>query len=141
MFEINDLPVEFDIEDVSGFLEFAAEKLDLRGFMEVSVSFLTAEEIRILNAENRQKDEATDILTFALSGPVPDAALGDIYICMEQVCDDYSFGSSRQALFFVLAHGILHLIGRTHELQEELLILREEQASLVLEYDKSQQLK
>lgn len=138
MFEINDLPVDFDFDDVSAFLGFAAGKAGLKGFLEVSVSFLTAEEMRILNAENRQKDEATDILTFALSGPVPDAALGDIYICPEQICDDYPFGSPRQALFFVLAHGILHLTGRTHDLPEELLTLRDEQAALVLEYNKPQ---
>lgn len=141
MFEINDLPVDFDLDDMSAFLGFVANRVGLQGFLEVSVSFLSAEEIRILNAENRQKDEATDILTFSISGPVPDAALGDIYICMEQICDDYPFGNPRQALFFVLAHGILHLTGRTHDLPEELLSLRDEQASLVLEYDKSQQLK
>lgn len=139
MFAINDLPADFAEDDVQNFLDFAVTKIQLEGFLEISISFLTSAEICLLNAENRQREEPTDILTFALSGPVPMASLGDIYICVEQVCDDYPFGNNRQALFFVLAHGLFHLSGRTHHEAEELLTIREEQAQIVKAYEYSLQ--
>ena len=108
--------------------------------VEVNVSFVTSEEIRSLNAEQRNTDSVTDVLSFpyltlsagekigdgyaADVNPVTgNYMLGDIIVCPERAAEQagrYGDGLKRETAFLVL-HGFLHLLGydRVDEQQEK----------------------
>jgi len=94
---------------------------------EVCVSVVTGEAIRALNAEYRQIDAETDVLSFPQYEPgeapgdgVP-FAYGDIVISVEKAlaqARDYGHGLERE-IGFLAAHGMLHLMGYDHQTPEE----------------------
>jgi len=87
---------------------------------EVSLVFTDDESIRAINAEWRQKDKATNVLSFPAypisPGKMPGPMLGDIIIARETVereaaelekpFDDH--------LTHLMVHGFLHLFGYDH---------------------------
>lgn len=85
---------------------------------ELSVLLTDDSEIHRLNREHRQKDKPTDVLAFAMDENVPDPAgiLGDVVISLDTA--DRQARSRRRPLLeevrFLLAHGVLHLIGYDH---------------------------
>jgi probable rRNA maturation factor len=86
----------------------------------VAIEFVDAERIRELNREHRERDEPTDVLSFAVDGDGACAGpreLGDIVICPEHTED------LREAVI----HGALHLTGMDHETDDgEMLALQAE---------------
>jgi probable rRNA maturation factor len=86
----------------------------------VAVEFVDADRIRDLNREHRDKDEATDVLSFPIDEgeqPIGPRELGDVVICPEQTVD------LREAVI----HGTLHLVGMDHETDDgEMLALQRE---------------
>ena len=95
------------------------------GSAEISVSFIDNEEIRRLNRIYREKDTATDVLSFPLGeNGVYDVnfetgayMLGDIVISMERAMEQASmYGHSLQReIGFLTVHSMLHLLGYDHE--------------------------
>lgn len=91
---------------------------------EVSLTFTDNAYIRELNARYRDKDMATDVLSFALregeepeivDGP-PVEALGDIIISVERAAEqaeEYGHSLERE-IAFLTTHGMLHLLGYDH---------------------------
>ncbi|MBE7064455.1 MAG: rRNA maturation RNase YbeY [Ruminococcaceae bacterium] len=118
-------------EGESKFTEFARD-----GGCEVSVSFVSNEEIREINAEQRDIDKATDVLSFPFmqlhegDGDIdemdlnPDTAaimLGDIVISVEKAeeqAEEYGHSTEREVAFLV-CHGFLHLMGFDHMEKDE----------------------
>jgi probable rRNA maturation factor len=74
----------------------------------VAVALVSEDEMRRLNREHRDRDSATDVLSFPVDGS-GDAAgpreLGDVVICAAQTHD----------LVEAVVHGVLHLCGMDHE--------------------------
>ncbi len=97
----------------------------LEGAFEVSVSFVDNESIRELNAEFRQIDRETDVLSFPLgSDGVYDLnhetgakELGDIVISAEKAVEQaHEYGHTLQReIGFLTVHSMLHLLGYDHE--------------------------
>jgi len=85
---------------------------------ELSVLLTDDGEIHRLNREHRQKDKPTDVLAFAMDENVPDPAgiLGDVVISLDTA--ERQARARRRPLLeevrFLLAHGVLHLIGYDH---------------------------
>jgi probable rRNA maturation factor len=85
---------------------------------ELSVLLTDDAEIHQLNREHRQKDKPTDVLAFAMDESVPDPAgiLGDVVISLDTA--ERQARSRKRPLIeevrFLLAHGVLHLIGYDH---------------------------
>jgi len=71
-------------------------------------------EIRNLNHKYRGIDRATDVLSFSADD---EDYLGDVFICVDRVLSQAAeYGHSREREFaFLVVHGILHLLGYTHE--------------------------
>ena len=102
------------------------------GNSEVSVSFTTPDEIRQLNNDYRNQDRETDVLSFPFYDfdeisladiKITDApvALGDIIICpvvAEFRAREYGH-SFLQEISFLTVHGLLHLLGYSHEDPDE----------------------
>ena len=90
-------------------------------FAEISLTFVSPEEIRALNKNYRDTDEATDVLSFPLleDEPVgipelPVLALGDIVICPQETERLHPELKSDEAILLMIAHSFLHLLGYDH---------------------------
>ena len=94
----------------------------------VSVTFCDNEYIRSLNAEFRNKDSATDVLSFpiyekgeAIETPDEPVTLGDIVLSLERTREQAKeLGNTfLRELAFLTIHSTLHLLGYDHELSKE----------------------
>jgi probable rRNA maturation factor len=103
---------------------------------ELSVVFCGNEKITELNAQYRNKNEPTDILSFNLGGTIQDEGKtiflpGDIVISLETLRENANYFkiTEDEELRRLLIHGILHLDGMEHETNnedEKMLVLQEE---------------
>jgi len=94
---------------------------------ELSILLTDDAYIRVLNRDHRGKDRPTDVLAFPqdadgevgteLMPSAPDQLLGDVVISLDTA--ERQARSRRRALIdevsFLLAHGILHLVGYDHQ--------------------------
>ncbi|MEG0570632.1 MAG: rRNA maturation RNase YbeY [Oscillospiraceae bacterium] len=96
-----------------------------QGSAEVSVSFVSNDEIQLLNLQYRKKDAPTDVLSFPLGeNNVYDLnketgayMLGDIVISAEKAFEQANaYGHTIQReIAFLTVHSMLHLLGFDHE--------------------------
>lgn len=96
-----------------------------KGSAEISVSFVSNDEIRSLNGKYRNKDSVTDVLSFPLGENgiydknVETGAfmLGDIVISMQRAMEQAKmFGHSlEREVGFLTVHSMFHLLGYDHE--------------------------
>ncbi|WP_239253988.1 rRNA maturation RNase YbeY [Listeria ilorinensis] len=122
------------IQLVEEILQFTADYLQLPPDTEMSVTFTDNESIREMNRDYRGKDQATDVISFALeeigegeteiryeSEEGMPRVLGDIIISTERAAEqaaEYGHTIERE-LGFLAVHGLLHLLGYDHMLPEE----------------------
>ena len=107
----------------------AARLLRLLGIdAELSVALIGDQDMQALNRRYRKKDRPTDVLSFGV-GRVPTAdalptdprtpppLLGDVVISVDTAARQAAERnvSLAEELRFLLAHGILHLLGYDHE--------------------------
>ncbi len=110
---------------------------------EVSVSFVSNNEIKNLNKIYRNKDSVTDVLSFPLTGDDgsvevnPDTGavqLGDVVISLETaVKQAQSYGHSlEREIGFLTVHSMLHLLGYDHETSQlDQRIMREKEEAVL----------
>lgn len=97
---------------------------DFMGSAEISVTFVDNEQIRVLNAQYRDKDIETDVLSFPMgSDGVYDTnldtgakILGDVVISMEKALEqsDLYGHSFEREVGYLTVHSVLHLLGYDH---------------------------
>lgn len=90
---------------------------------EVSVTLCDDKKIHELNLLYREKDSATDVLSFPIFDETDDdfAVLGDIVISLERAAaqaEEYGHSFEREVAFLCV-HSVLHLLGYDHETGEE----------------------
>ncbi len=96
---------------------------------EISLSFVTNEEIKNLNKEYRNVDAVTDVLSFPMeedSNGFYTPMLGDIVISTDrafQQSKEYGHSFSRE-ISYLTAHSMFHLMGYDHETEEEKKTMR-----------------
>ena len=94
--------------------------LDILGHKnwELSVLFCSNRYIKSLNAQYRNKDEATDVLSFPLGETTPGGQYlaGDLVLSLEALEENAGFFkvTAEEELRRLLVHGILHLSGYDH---------------------------
>ena len=99
--------------------------------LECSFIFVDNEQIREINANHRQKDAVTDVITFAIEDEMPGEIkiqgipmprmLGDVFISLPRTreqAERYGHSFERE-LSFLAVHGCLHLLGYDHIEPEE----------------------
>lgn len=103
---------------------------------EVSILIVDNSYIQELNFIYRSQNKPTDVLSFAMnemSESEPDYEtgnevnlLGDIVISLEQaLAQSQEYGHSvEREMGFLVAHGMLHLLGYDHENEEERKLMR-----------------
>ena len=110
---------------------------------EVSLTYTDNEGIREFNREHRNKDAATDVLSFPMFDPDVEeiyaldgapAELGDIVISLEraeQQAEEFGHSFERETAFLCV-HSVLHLLGYDHERSvEEDALMREKQRGVM----------
>lgn len=94
--------------------------------------------IRNLNKRYRNKDTATDVLSFPLEA-VENAPIGSIVISLDCAKDaSKKYGHSMEdeiSLLFI--HGLLHLLGYDHEVDEGQMRQKEQELIQLFELPKS----
>lgn len=123
--EINEL-TEQDLEQIENLLNYAADKENVKAGSELSVTFVSNDRIQEINREYRNKDQPTDVISFALEemtegeievvGADIPRVLGDIIISIPKAreqAEEYNHTFMRE-LGFLAVHGFLHLLGYDH---------------------------
>ena len=141
--------IDKETEDLIGKLVDAVlEYENCTDDFEVSISFVSNEEIMDLNREYRGIDAVTDVLSFPMLEFEKDndeleddeeeyieeeLPLGDIVISVERADEQAKeYGHSlKRELAFLLVHGMLHLLGYDHENREEETIMFQKQEEIL----------
>lgn len=116
----------------------------------LDIVFCDSDKTQELNRDYRNKDYPADIITFAIFADDEnsfifdgDINLGEIVIALDKVIagDNRDISHSKnkeQELFFLISHGLMHLLGFDHQSEEEYNFVIEEQRKALesIEYDK-----
>lgn len=137
---------EQHLELVEKLLQHAANHLDIEDGSEVSITFVTNEKIHEINREYRDKDQPTDVISFALEelgegeveivGEGIPRILGDIIISTDRTKEQaVDFGHTfERELGFLAVHGFLHLLGYDHMTEEEEKVMFGKQDEILASY-------
>lgn len=128
-------------EEINRVLELSVKELRQTADFEVNIAFVTKEEIKEVNKNNRNKDSATDVLSFPafnlIAGEIVDLksdkykwninpennhfVLGDILLCKDIAKEQAkSLGHSlKLELVRLSVHSLLHLLGYDHIKEED----------------------
>lgn len=116
---------------------------NFEGSAEISVTFVDNEEIRKLNSQYRNKDTATDVLSFPMGeNGVYDInmetgakILGDVVLSMEKAIEQANaYGHSLQReVAYLTAHSVLHLLGYDHIESMDRVRMREKEELIMTE--------
>ena len=116
----------------------------------LDIVFCDSNKTHELNREYRDKDYPADIITFAIFADDENSFifdgeinLGEIIIALDKVIEgdnrDISYSKNKeQELYFLISHGLMHLLGFDHRDEEEYnFVIREQRKALeCIEYDK-----
>ena len=100
---------EFDVNELKEIYEYLTNK-------DIELILTTDEEIKNLNKEYRNKNKATDVLSFPLEN-IPGMPLGSIVISVDtakRVAKEFGH-SVKNEIKLLFIHGLLHLLGYDHE--------------------------
>lgn len=131
--------------DTEMLAEAIEKTLGQRIRMYIDLAFVSEEEIRSLNRENRNVDSVTDVLSFPMLDGIRGKVLrkkdcredydederavflGSIAICTERAkeqAEEFGHGFKREA-YYLTVHGALHLFGYDHVKEEDKAQMRE----------------
>ena len=148
-----EIDITYDIEKIDNFFdepkinEFVSyilkneykEEFDKNEYY-LSLLITTNDEIQKINREYRQKDTPTDVISFAYNetenfGVVN--MLGDIVISIERVKEqssEYRHSDERE-FYYVLCHGMLHLLGYDHIEEEDKVVMRRREEEILSKFN------
>lgn len=113
---------------------------------EISLTFVSKEEIRELNNQYRGIDNHTDVLSFPLIEdfdyiePDEEYMLGDVVICLEKAreqAEEYGHSEKRE-IVYLFVHSVCHLLGFDHmeEDEKQEMRQREEEVMTLLDLER-----
>lgn len=136
---------------VENVLQFAAQKENIQEGTELSITFVDNRRIQEINREYRNKDAATDVISFAMEemgegemkivGADIPRILGDIIISIERTKEqaiEYGHSFERE-LGFLALHGLLHLLGYDHMTESDEKVMFTKQKDILDEYGLSRE--
>lgn len=120
--------------DVDGLARFVLARMECPENTDVSISFVTDEEIHRLNREFRGIDRPTDVLSFECDNDpfddenvqdLPEYELGDVIVAPDvALAQTAEFGTTFvQEIELLVTHGLLHLCGYDHMEEEEAQVM------------------
>lgn len=108
---------------------------------EVSLSFVSKEEIQKINLLYREKDAVTDVLSFPQYESQQEMleeeylCLGDVMICPERAreqAEEYGHSYQRE-MVYLMVHSMLHLLCYDHMEDAEKAVMREKEEAVMQE--------
>ena len=151
-----DLTHDINIEEFNEFLDKLYEDNYLESYVKkileleeissdrpfyMSILLTDNKNIQIVNRDFREKDSPTDVISFAYHetedfdiGPYD--TLGDIIISLEKVKEqakEYNHSFDRE-FYYVLTHGILHILGYDHINDEDKTIMRKKEEEILSKF-------
>ncbi len=144
-YEIDEVSVYNDVIKIADFIFDDANLLSKSCLAEYTyktvsfdIVFVNNEEIQNINNEYRNKDKPTDVITFAIFADSPENEryildgeinLGEIIVSLDKIETqaDENNVSFRDELYYIISHGILHLLGFDHQTQEDYNFMVEHQ--------------
>lgn len=129
------LEITTDNEDaIKTAVEVVLSEENLTGNFEVSVSFVTNEEIRELNKDYRNVDSETDVLSFPMDDEFDGITiLGDIVLSTEKIIEqakDFNHSLEREMIYLTV-HSMLHLLGYDHMDSDEKTDMRDKEKEIM----------
>lgn len=136
-FDIDEVKVFEDVKKITDFILkdkeiYSKSCLVNYKFKVISfdIVFCNNDDIHRINKEYRDKDRATDVITFAIFADSPDEErfimdgeinLGEIIVSLDKIEEqskdnNVSFDSE---LYYLISHGILHLLGFDHQNEDD----------------------
>ena len=124
---------------LSDIIVYAMKTEHFTGDYEVSLSVVSADQIRELNANFRQIDRITDVLSFPMYEREEldeieekkeyedyEVNIGDIVLCYDRAVEQAKeYGHSlKREICYLVTHSIFHLLGYDHMEEEEKQIMR-----------------
>ena len=146
-YDIEEIEEYMDDEKVQEIVEYIVNtdnQINKKDEFYVSILITTNDIIRGINNEYRGKDAYTDVISFAYNeteniGPLN--VLGDIIISIDKVKEqavDYGHSVERE-FYYVLSHGMLHLLGFDHIEEEDKKIMRKREEEILLNFKYSRE--
>jgi len=145
------IEISSELEDLlTKAMNIVAHKSKLSDNTEVDITIVTDEEIHVLNRDYRGVDRPTDVLSFALDegeeepeilGSEAEHLLGDIIISAERAAaqaEEFGHGLNREIVYLAV-HGILHLLGYDHMVDEDKVVMRAREEDTLRELDLSEE--
>jgi len=135
------------IESLEKAAELCVEKEGLAAEnAEISLTFVSKEEIRELNNQYRGIDNHTDVLSFPLIedfdevDPDDEYMLGDVVICLEKAreqAEEFGHSEARE-IVYLFVHSVCHLLGFDHmeEDEKQEMRTREEEVMTLLDLER-----
>ncbi len=122
-------------QDIKKWAQAALTQQQKVGSMVVRI--VDEDEIKTLNHHYRNKDKATNVLSFKCNLPenLRGDILGDIVICASVV----AFEAKTQGKEFnhhfahMVVHGVLHLLGYDHEIETEAVVMENHEIAILKE--------
>lgn len=113
---------------------------------EISLTFVSKEEIRELNNQYRGIDNHTDVLSFPLIEDFDEIEeddeymLGDVVICLEKAreqAEEFGHSEARE-IVYLFVHSVCHLLGFDHmeEDEKQEMRAREEEVMTLLDLER-----
>lgn len=141
-YDIDNIEEYFDEDKIKEYVENVL-KQEKENYNEKDfyVSFLITnnEVIHKINKEYRNMDKPTDVISFAYNetennGPVE--IIGDIIISIDKVKEQAKeFGhSDTREFYYLLTHGMLHILGYDHIIENEKEVMRIKEEKYLSEY-------
>ena len=132
---------EIDFTTLDKVINFACSYLKVENPL-LNVVIVDNKKIKEINKEYRNKDSVTDVISFAFE-EVDDVEyegvrfLGEIYISYERCKEQaHEYGHSVEREFCYLGiHGVLHLLGYDHMIEEDKKVMRALEEEILNEYD------
>ena len=125
------------------------KELKQKAKLKAEVVLVNEEEIKKLNAENRNVDKVTDVLSFPTLDGIRNKILdpkdypyeldgdrlfiGSVALCLEQAkrqADELGHATEREYVYLVI-HGLLHLFGFDHMTDEDKKEMRSHEKSIL----------
>ena len=152
--------IELDIPKLKKISSYIAGKFNKDKNLELNIVFVDSEEMAILNKKYRDKEGATDVLSFSYNNVIsPDRAAkdknfllselfdsahgftvaGEVIICPELAEENAKKNSPKffsgwdtvREIIVLIIHGVLHIYDYDHETREDMLKMESIQNSIL----------
>jgi len=111
----------YSTQKIDAIFAYFSKMIDIPTFGILNIVFVTSDEIRSLNAQYRQKNSVTDVLSFHYFEDFSDQSaediVGEMVFCEEKIfsqAQEYGIAPERE-FYKLLIHSLLHIVGYDHE--------------------------